>query len=353
MRRTHVRSAVATILAALPLAAATASCQDPTQVTLVLSSDPQCAISGTAIYVGATSDEAIARVQTGSPEALTTHCDHGDVGTLVVTPGQMSGAVVVVAGVGKPATDCSEGHYDGCIVSRRSFNFVRHTPLRIPIELDVDCENVPCDATTTCVHGHCKSASVTCNNDGCSNPSTGGDVAVDGGPMFYPDGAMVPVDAGMTFNDGSTNGDSSVAGNDGGLLDSGSDGSTGGGLDAGDSGIVVVGQDGGFDAGNTGAMCVDDGMLMGHLVFKDCGTIPTCGYPLACCVGMAGGAPQCLAGDSCDPAPGIGCCTGLDCPVGKMCCVGGAMITTPLHSTFLTTCIGGMPIANGPPGRCF
>ena len=355
MSRTRARYALWSLLAAVPVALLASSCQDPTQLTLVISAEPQCAITATAVYVGADPDAAHAKSQTGSPEALTSHCVAGDVGTLVVTPGQTSGAVVVVAGVGKQPTDCFDNHYDGCIVARRSFGFVKHTPLRMPIELDIDCENVPCDATTTCVHGHCKSSAVECTKDGtCSDPGASGDVLVDGGPKFGPDGAPITMtDSGMSGMDGASGGDasSSVDGSDGA---SEVDGSSL--LDGGTTSV-----DGGptFDSGNPAAMCKDDGTGTSTLFFAGCGG-KDCSSLEACCEPTGLLSPVCdnaVAGQ-CAGSPGIGCCMTSQCPGGMICCTQplvaaqmGAIEGGTQDASTAPTCLA-PPTAGGSPGSC-
>jgi hypothetical protein len=356
MWRAHTRVVFWGVAATLFAGLLSASCQDPTQLTLVVTAEPQCAISSTALYVGSGSDEAYAKSQSGSPEALTSHCVGGDIGTLVVTPGQMTGAVVVIGAVGKSATDCVDGHYDGCIIARRSFSFVRHTPLRIPIELDVDCENVPCDSTSTCVHGHCKSAVVDCSSGTCIDKADGGDVLVDGGPMFYPDGATVPMDSGMmTGTDGSMMlGDSGESDDGSALADAAVDGS--------DSGIVSTTADSGtdagnmgFDAGNPNAMCAFDGT---HLYVTGCGPNDlACNYPLGCCATPAAGQLGCNGGDQCAVGTPVGCCDNADCPTGQTCCgPPGIILRTPtafpVGGPDVKLCAGGPLVAGGAPGHC-
>jgi hypothetical protein len=144
---------------------AAASCRDPTEVTLVLTTDVDCSkLNETSITVG-TSDD----VTTKAPVAVTTDCNPTGtgahtIGTLVVIPDSTGAsdafAVRVVSAVGKSATaDCvaSDG-YSGCIVALRELSFVSHTSLTLPIVMRLDCEGVDCGANQTCVEGVCKSS---------------------------------------------------------------------------------------------------------------------------------------------------------------------------------------------------
>ena len=252
--------------AALVALALSASCQQPTELTLVLSTNAKCGtqLTSTAIYVGSSSEATNGRLQTKapSPDALTKNCVNGDIGTLVLTPGAMHGAVVVVAGFGgKPAEECFDGNYVNCIVARRTFSFVQHTPLTIPVELELDCLNVPCDQNSTCHNGACYSAKIDCASNGtCTNPGDNDAGPVDGGAALLPDGAPEPLDANMSISDGSlTSPDGSFmldgsVGMDSGIgsgLDSGTHAGTDGGPDMLDSGVI---SDGGVKIADGAAM---------------------------------------------------------------------------------------------------
>src|SRR5580700_5484378 len=52
--------------------------------------------------------------------------------------------------------------YQGCIVARRQVSFIPHTPLALPIEMTLDCLNVPCTANQTCIHAQCVTANTMC-----------------------------------------------------------------------------------------------------------------------------------------------------------------------------------------------
>ncbi len=165
---------------------AQSGCRVATQVTLDITYAGPCpsALNVGVIASGDTT-QAQERIASKSFTTVTTTCTAGangrsHVGTLVVTPGEGStrGAIVVVAGIAKPAESCNaiEGFF-GCIVARRSFAFVSHAAPHFPILLDPICQNVPCDAVTTCKKGTCVASATECNEDTC-----GGEEAVDAGP---------------------------------------------------------------------------------------------------------------------------------------------------------------------------
>jgi hypothetical protein len=154
----------AAALCGVGVLATVASCRDPTEVTLVLTTDVPCGmLNETAIILGHGSD-----VETKQPVTVTSLCDAsgtGDhaIGTFVVLPNSTGSgeafAVRIVAAVQKKTNqDCvkSDG-YAGCIIARRELTFVPHTPLTLPIALRLDCEGVGCASGETCVQGTCKS----------------------------------------------------------------------------------------------------------------------------------------------------------------------------------------------------
>ncbi len=167
-----------------------ASCLAPTEVTLVLTTDVPCstvaANGGTSITVGTDGD-----VETKSPVTITTNCDSSSgsdnaIGTLVVVPSGGSNdsfAVRIVTGVQSNVSECNAASsYKGCIVARRDLAFVPHTPLTLPIAMRMDCVNVDCTSTQTCVDGICKddriASPASCIGEGCGELTL---ASVDGG----------------------------------------------------------------------------------------------------------------------------------------------------------------------------
>jgi hypothetical protein len=166
---------------------AIASCRTPTKVTLVVSTDVVCAdLRGVGIAVGEP-----ASLETAPATTTTEQCaPGGDIGTLVIVPSggaEDKFGVRVVAGVGKSPEDCVQsGYKGGCIVARRSMNFLPHTELTLPIPLTIDCLDVACDATHTCVNGACVPAEIidpsTCVGPaGCALLPTGSGPGGGGG----------------------------------------------------------------------------------------------------------------------------------------------------------------------------
>ncbi len=307
-RRSRVSPALPVALAGLGLVVF-AACQDPTQLTLAISTNAKChdELKATAIYVGGSLGGVNEKVQTSSPVAQTDTCASGSIGTLVVTPGSSEGAVVVIGGFyGKPPTDCVEGHYENCIIARRSFTFIKHASLVIPIPLERSCLNVPCNATTTCHNGACYDAAVECSSNGtCPVPGTApGADSVDAGPMAVVEGG------GPNDTDGSTESDSGLPTDSGSTPDADQDG--GGTVDSGtDSGLVSRP----YDAG--GITC--SGM---PLLVTSCDTPGIqCAAGEGCCA--PAGARECGSPAKCAGIKPVSCCAMVDCPSDLPCCVGG------------------------------
>ena len=144
---------------------------------------------GVEIVVAADSREAERRAALDAPgiryaTASTSACLEGassrTIGTLVVTPGGGSGAVVVVAAFGgvKVAGCIAPNFAPGCIVARRRFAFADYTAATLPIVLDPVCSGVPCNESSTCVGKKCVDSAVDCVSGTCTDP---GQTAPDGG----------------------------------------------------------------------------------------------------------------------------------------------------------------------------
>lgn len=161
-------------------AAATASCQDPTQVRLELSTDVPCSqVEDTSITAGDAS-----ALESGQPSAVTTACDAstGRIGSLVLVPSGEKDARVrvrVVTGVKKSAEACVRDGYEalpgekgGCIVAYRDVGFSEHSTLVLPIRMSLDCLNKVCGAGETCSAGKCQKT--TCLEPSCTTAGDGG-----------------------------------------------------------------------------------------------------------------------------------------------------------------------------------
>lgn len=163
-----------------------ASCREPTQITLELSTDIGCKDLGdTSIYVG-TAHELARPLSALTPAAVTKGCidaQPGHIGAIVVLPsGSDDERVSLRVVTGRRTSNCTTDLRSGCIEARRSLGFVPHTPLRLPVMLSQSCENVVCDnAADTCLDGRCVPNDVVCSGD-CTMP--GADAgSVDASPL--------------------------------------------------------------------------------------------------------------------------------------------------------------------------
>lgn len=195
------------MVAVLVSGAGTGGCQSPTQVTVELRTFgalPCSALKGVSITVAQTPAEAEARMklQSFSAQVPRGECgpDGRTVGTLVLTPSGEAGAIVVRARISdEPGATCEPPDYKGCIVARRSFSFIDHASLTLPITLEAACANVPCDVESSCRSGVCVSSKAGCSETLGSCPSVAEPVpAADGGSTPPPPDEVLPLpDAGM------------------------------------------------------------------------------------------------------------------------------------------------------------
>lgn len=156
--------------------------------------------------VGPTPQVTESRFEGRFTTAASDECDpSGFVGTLVITPGGTAGSIVVAAGVrvgdAPPpnGVDCTDRETaKRCIIARRSFAFVEHESLTLPIHLDPLCVGRTCDATSTCFRGACVASTVRCDGDNCGLPEEGFGAGGDGGSS---DGAYDADLDGIAFED--------------------------------------------------------------------------------------------------------------------------------------------------------
>ena len=298
------------IAVALPVLGASASCLDPTEVTLDVATDLPCGETKGTTFTGGT----LGAVESAAPSTSTARCEGGSIGTLVATPAgskDSNAAFVVVLGVDRPASECNAANrFKGCIVQRRSLRYRPHRPIRLPVEMLLVCKDVACDANSTCARtGKCVPAAIddpsACGAVGCFPVGDGPSPTVPGnGP---PGGDGGPMNA-----DGESGADGSTSPDGGG--EAGPDAGDGGG-DAGDAGD---GGDGGrVEAGAPPPV----GRLYGPPVSAGCDPGDTC-----CWNNTAGNGGFC--GPMCPPKAVVPmkCSRIADCQVGERCC--GTVINT-------------------------
>lgn len=154
------------LVAALAAAITLTSCNTPTQVTVLVTTDVPCQYwKGAIVSVGTW--DSLEEAGIGSSTDNCTETEGGvRIGEIVVVPKDGKNdkfAIKVIGGVDSTAKACLEtGDYSGCIVARRTLNFIPHGDIRLPIFLSSSCEGVPCSArkNETCVFGACVSANI-------------------------------------------------------------------------------------------------------------------------------------------------------------------------------------------------
>lgn len=193
------------------------ACLSPTQVTLRLSTNVECAkveSGGASIYGNDPKLEP--------PLTRTSECHPGpasnDLGSLVMVP---SGSrdeqfvVAVVLGIDVPSDECAARDYRGCILAKRRVRYVPHEPLEMPIELSLQCRDVACSPDDTCFRGACVGIDVV-SQAGCLGPECAAP------PLASLDGSSAPATDSASAD--ASLGDASVDGGvvDAGLVDAGS-----------------------------------------------------------------------------------------------------------------------------------
>lgn len=146
---------------------------------------PCSALRGVDVVVASDLQDADERVALRSLSASVPkgQCDADErtVGSLVITPSGSRAAITVIARVDEGASCTKADNYKGCIVARRSFAFIEHAALALPITLEASCKDVPCDVKTSCRAGTCADAFAECSEESgdCISPAEPGPT---GGP---------------------------------------------------------------------------------------------------------------------------------------------------------------------------
>ncbi len=161
-------------------------CQDPTEITLQITSDSCATLTETGIAVG-----SLTTFDTRTFSATQSGCARpAYVGSIVLIPsGSTDGTlgIKIVGAIGKDPATCTRAD-PKCIVARRALGFLPHTSLTLPIALEASCAGIACDdPTTTCVKGNCVSATV--DPHACAS----GDCLLDGGAPDATVNTGVPV----------------------------------------------------------------------------------------------------------------------------------------------------------------
>jgi hypothetical protein len=201
----------------------------------VTTGEPCANFSGTAIVVAPDTNESQRRFSQHFLSASTpaSQCSAGLIGTLVVTPGPNTGTILVAGrvqanGVAQDPSACDDpANAPSCIIARRSFSFVSHAALTLPIDLDPACLGRDCTPGTTGFKGQCVSDAVQCSGDACGlagevdvGQGSGTDASTSDGAYDAEIDALASIDAdvldAMPLDDGAI---TDAAGGDGATLD--------------------------------------------------------------------------------------------------------------------------------------
>ena len=178
LRRRILQLALAAVAVGIPLVA----CREPTQITLVITTDVPCpTVTNKGVDVRVGSPQTVEDQPT--TDVVTKSCHDTSIGSIVVVPsGDDDGRVgieVTLGTGGVASADCRVSSSSGCIIARRTLGYVPHTSLVLPIHLAAKCVDVACAVGQTCVEGVCRGSEVSCPGGTC-------------GPETLP-----PVDAGI------------------------------------------------------------------------------------------------------------------------------------------------------------
>jgi len=161
------------------------ACRNPTEVTLVLTTDTcDAGYSSTGIVVAHPG-----ALDGAAPTAITSNCTAGSIGSLVVVPGPQGDVPFVVtvytevegpSATTDPTTACM-ADASHCIVASREIGFIANTPLTLPIEMESACLGKKCQPGFTCVEGQCRSEDVDAGACASGGPGCNLDLSVDAG----------------------------------------------------------------------------------------------------------------------------------------------------------------------------
>jgi hypothetical protein len=230
------------------------SCQEATQVEVVLSTDLPCdQISMTSITVGRSE-----QLEQKFPSLSSPSCEPGSksLGTLTLVPSGDADeefAIRVVTGVTGVSPDaCVNEGNKGCIIARRSMRYLPNRKLFLPIPMYAECKGVYCEPGTTCHRaGICRPANIA-DPERCTTPDACGPDNLPAEEQPDPGAGSAGAGSGGT---GATAG-AGVGGSGGRASSAGAAGEGGGGGQAGSAmgsegggGSVGAGQGGGGSGG--------------------------------------------------------------------------------------------------------
>ncbi|MEM1033368.1 MAG: hypothetical protein AAGN82_23745 [Myxococcota bacterium] len=175
-------------------------CQDPTQVTVQVSTkdigcgDGPAEVNSTVFRAGSTADELAAEGERWSSLVPTLACQPqlpggARIGDMAYVPSGADDArfsVEVFLGLnGKSAEACAEACGEDCIRASRRLGFVPQQQLLVRIEMDSRCSGICCQEGETCEDGECVSDAACgegdCGDGGAGAGGEGGDGGGGGG----------------------------------------------------------------------------------------------------------------------------------------------------------------------------
>jgi hypothetical protein len=261
------------------------SCQEATQVEVVLSTDLTCdQISMTSITVGRSE-----QLEQKFPSLSSPSCEPGSksLGTLTLVPSGDADeefAIRIVTGVTGVSPDaCVNEGNKGCIIARRSMRYLPNRKLFLPIPMYAECKGVYCEPGTTCYRaGVCRPANID-DPGRCTTPDACGPDALPAEDRPDPGAGSAGAGGGGSAGQGGAGASGAGAGGAGGSNAGASGAGSGGGNNAGASGMGAGGSAGGGaggSAGGAGDLASSDANA--ETVTPACTFIELVGYPASC-----------------------------------------------------------------------
>ncbi len=176
------------------------ACRSPTQVTLDIRTDVPCSSlrrGRDRRERGAACGRAARQLELLSPRPRRCVIGGRSARSSSRPATRARGAVIVIAGIDRPAAQCNaEQGYFGCIVARRSFAFVDHTPLTLRSALTPTARTSPAMRSRPAPRASASSSEVACCGAGCEEPTADG--GIDASTSDAPSTIDAPIDAPRT-----------------------------------------------------------------------------------------------------------------------------------------------------------